>query len=113
MAYGGWIEPSLLLCLRDAGSRRCHELAGMLVGLGFGNVKLKRLYPVLQRMEEKGLVISGDGYVDRPTWRRYEITASGEQHLERWARAFERYRSEMDHFLWLYDEPAVRRKSRV
>ena len=81
--------------------------------LGFGDVKLKRLYPILQRMEKERLVASGDGHVDWPAWRRYEITASGEHHLEQWAEAFENYRTEMDHFLRLYSGWPGQQRSRV
>lgn len=101
-AYKGWLKPSILLCVWDNGGSRGHELAERLVELGFGDVKLKRIYSTLQRMEAAGLVAPDNEYVDRPAWRRYGITASGERHLEFWARSFEAYRKEMDYFLHLY-----------
>ncbi len=110
MTHGGWLEPSLLLCVWDTGECRAHEIAERLAELGFGDVKLKKIYPVLQKMERDGLVTSDDEYLDWPAWRRYGITASGEGYLEIWVNAFERYRDGVDHFLRLYGErPGWRR----
>ena len=86
MTYGGWLEPSLLLCVWDTGECRAHEIAEKLAELGFGDVGLKKIHSMLQKMEKDGLVTSGEGY------------------LEIWAKAFERYRDGVDHFLRLYGE---------
>ena len=113
MAYRGWLEPSLLLCLWNTGGSRGHELAEGLGELGFGEVKLKRIYPILRRMEEKGLITTGDKFVDWPAWRRYEITVFGERYLEHCAKSFVEFQAALDHFLQLYNGLPALQKSRM
>ena len=67
---------------------------------------------MLRGMEKDGLVSTKDSFVDRPAWRRYEITASGERYLERWVGSLEKYHTQVGRFLQLYDEHFARRKSR-
>ena len=112
MAYEGWLVPSLLLCVRNRGSSRGHELAARLVELGFRNADTERLYTMLRKMQREKWVTSedssADGSADRFAERRYEITATGEKHLELWAAAFEKYYIEIDRFLKLYDVELIR-----
>ena len=112
MAYKGWLVPSLLLCLRDRGSSRGHELAARLVELSFRNADMERLYTVSRKMQREKWVTSEDSSVDGSADRfaecRYEITAAGEKHLELWVAAFEKYYVETDRFLRLYDVELIR-----
>ena len=112
IAYRGWLEPFILLCVQNNGGFRGHELAETLAELGFGDVKLKRVYSILQRLEIAGLVASDDEHVNWLAWRRYGITVPGEPRLELWGESFEAYRKETNHFLQLYSEQPVQQKSR-
>ena len=102
-----------MLCLWNAGGSRGHELAEGLGELGFGEIKLKRIYPILRRMEERGLIITGDKFVDWPAWRRYEITVFGERYLEHCAKSFVELQAALDHFLQLYNGLPALQKSRM
>ena len=112
MAYKGWLVPSLLLCMQDHGSSRGHKLAPRLIELVFRNADTERLYTVLRKMERERWTASDDSSVDDSAdWFvecRYEITATGEKHLELWAAAFEKYYVEIDRFLRLYDVELIR-----
>lgn len=85
----GSLEPAVLLLLQEVDGYG-YELAGALEKRGFvsGRVLPARVYETLRRLEQAGAVRAHDEESpEGPARRRYRITASGRQHLARWANA--------------------------
>jgi poly-beta-hydroxybutyrate-responsive repressor len=86
-----FIEPSLLLLLRE---RPVHgyELLELLPELGIeGRVDIGNLYRLLRALEEEGIVRSEwSAELPGPAKRTYELTPAGRRLLDRWAEALRR-----------------------
>lgn len=83
-----FVEPVLLLMLRDRGRSYGYDLAADLneYALTDAEIEAAALYRTLRRLEENGYVKStwdtGNG---GPARRVYALTGTGEQHLREWA----------------------------
>ena len=81
-----WTRATLpLLALTSLGQASGHgyDLIKRLQQSGFSDVKGPNLYPVLERLEESGLLSSAwVAGVEGPGRRVYEVTAAGKQHLK-------------------------------
>jgi len=100
-----FIEPSLLLLLRE---RPLHgyELLDRIPELGVeGRVDIGNLYRLLRALEEEGLVRSEwSADLPGPAKRTYELTDDGRRLLDRWAEALGRARGTIGSFLERYEE---------
>jgi poly-beta-hydroxybutyrate-responsive repressor len=100
-----FIEPSLLLLLRE---RPVHgyELLDRLSELGVdGRVDVGNLYRLLRALEEEGLVASEwSDEPPGPAKRTYELTADGRRVLDTWAEALRRAQTTISTFLDRYQE---------
>jgi poly-beta-hydroxybutyrate-responsive repressor len=100
-----FIEPSLLLLLRE---RPLHgyELLERIPELGVeGRVDVGNLYRLLRALEEEGLVTSEwSADLPGPAKRTYELTAEGRRLLDRWAEALQRAEETIASFLKRYEE---------
>ena len=100
-----FVEPSLLLLLRE---RPLHgyELLERLPEFGIeGRVDIGNLYRLLRALEEEGLVSSEwSADLPGPAKRTYELTDDGRRLLDRWAEALRRARETIGTFLERYEE---------
>ena len=99
-----FVEPSLLLLLRERPMHgyelleRVPELAGE-DGVDVGN-----LYRLLRALEEEGIVTSEwDAGLPGPAKRTYELTDAGRRLLDRWAEALREAQGAIADFLARYD----------
>jgi len=99
-----YVEPSLLLLLRE---RPLHgyELLERLSELGVeGRVDIGNLYRLLRSLEEEGLVSSEwSADLPGPAKRTYELTDEGRRLLDRWAEALRRAQETIEIFLERYE----------
>jgi poly-beta-hydroxybutyrate-responsive repressor len=106
-----FIEPSLLLLLRE---RPLHgyELLERIPELGVeGRVDVGNLYRLLRALEEEGLVTSEwSADLPGPAKRTYELTAEGRRLLDRWAEALQRAEETISSFLERYEKAGVEEK---
>ncbi len=102
---GRFVEPSLLLLLREAANHG-YNLLDSLEQFGFteGDLDPSIVYRVLREMEGEGLLISQwDTAQSGPPRRVYRITEVGEGYLAQWIEDLRRMRDELDHFITLYE----------
>jgi poly-beta-hydroxybutyrate-responsive repressor len=99
-----FVEPSLLLLLRE---RPLHgyELLERIPELGVeGRVDIGNLYRLLRALEEEGLVRSEwSADLPGPAKRTYELTEEGRRLLDRWAEALRRAQETITRFLERYE----------
>ena len=100
-----FVEPSLLLLLRERPMHgyelleRVPELAGE-DGVDVGN-----LYRLLRALEEEGIVRSEwNAELPGPAKRTYELTEDGLRLLDRWADALRETQERISGFLQRYEE---------
>ena len=100
-----FVEPSLLLLLRE-GPLHGYELLERIPELGVeGRVDIGNLYRLLRALEEEGLVTSEwSAELPGPAKRTYELTAEGRRLLDRWAEALQRAEETISSFLKRYEE---------
>jgi PadR family transcriptional regulator len=100
-----FVEPSLLLLLRE-GPLHGYELLERIPELGVeGRVDIGNLYRLLRALEEEGLVTSEwSADLPGPAKRTYELTAEGRRLLDRWAEALQRAEETISSFLKRYEE---------
>ncbi|MGD9695370.1 MAG: helix-turn-helix transcriptional regulator [Thermoleophilia bacterium] len=97
-----WLMPFLLLALEQWQSYG-YDLIQRMSAFGFGVVDSGRVYRILRRLEEDGLVVSGwDTSNDGPARRLYSLTDAGHEYLDTWADSIREYRSMLDRFLSLH-----------
>jgi poly-beta-hydroxybutyrate-responsive repressor len=83
-----FIEPVLLLMLREKGHSYGYELSEMLDKYALTDAQIERaaLYRTLRTLEENGYVTSAwDTAAAGPARRVYSLTKSGHRHLREWA----------------------------
>ena len=96
---------ALLLLLRERPAHGYDLLEHLPELTGADRVDVGNLYRVLRTLEEEGLVASAwDDTLAGPAKRTYEITPTGREALERWARALDETRERIERFLQRYDE---------
>ena len=100
-----FVEPSLLLLLRE---RPLHgyELIERLPELaGEGRIDVGNLYRLLRALEAEGLVTSEwSAELPGPAKRTYELTPEGRRLLDRWAEALREAQQDVQNFLDRYDQ---------
>lgn len=83
----------VLSCLTD-GESYGYEIAHTLEEAGLGKIRGGTLYPVLNRLEESGLVRAEFRAAERGPGRRYyELTRDGHQHLREEGESWETFHS--------------------
>ncbi|MEU0373224.1 PadR family transcriptional regulator [Streptomyces sp. NPDC006283] len=77
----GVLDLLVLSCL-TGGESYGYEISKALAEAGLGQIKGGTLYPVLNRLEEAGLVVGEFRAAERGPGRRYyRLTADGQEHL--------------------------------
>jgi poly-beta-hydroxybutyrate-responsive repressor len=105
-----FIEPVLLLMLRDKGHSYGYELAESLAEYALTDARIERaaLYRTLRTLEENGHVTSTwDTGAAGPARRVYSLTRSGELHLREWSEVMSRLASAMEAFTKRVEKPGV------
>ena len=83
-----FVEPVVLLILREKGHAHGYDLSASLVNYAFTDSEIERaaLYRVLRRLERFAYVKSGWKIAPNgPARRVYSLTSKGEAHLREWA----------------------------
>jgi len=97
-----FVEPVLLLVLREKGRSYGYDLLGSLAEHAFtdGEIEKAVLYRTLRRLEQNRY-ISSDWDTDEPgpARRVYTLTKAGEQHLKEWAQVLAKVASAMNRFV--------------
>lgn len=105
------LVPYLLLALSVY---RAHGylLQQYLQGMGFFGVDTTTIYRNLRHLEKQGLVSSAwDTDSQGPARRVYSLTDAGRTFLNTWAGALGNYRTFLDQFFSMYQDPALTRGS--
>lgn len=97
-----FIEPVLLLMIRERGQTYGYELSNDLERYSFTDAEIERaaLYRTLKVLEKNGCVVSkwdleGSG----PARKLYSLTKTGEEHLRDWAEVLSKVAKSMSHFV--------------
>ena len=97
-----FVEPVVLLLLRNKGHSYGYDLAGDLHEHALTDAEIERaaLYRTLRQLEMNGNV-SSEWETDQggPARRVYKLTARGEQHLEEWATVLDHLSKSMARFV--------------
>lgn len=97
-----FVEPVLLLMLKDKGESYGYDLSGDLESYSFTDAEIERaaLYRTLRRLEINGYVRSTwDKKNPGPARRVYLLTKQGEKHLQEWAEVLGNVSSSMTKFV--------------
>ena len=97
-----FVEPVVLLLLREKGQSYGYDLSGALQTHALTDAEIERaaLYRTLRQLEINGNVTSGwETDKSGPARRVYRLTAQGEQHLEEWATVLEHMSKSMARFV--------------
>lgn len=97
-----FVEPVVLLLLKEKGQSYGYDLAGDLHKHALTDAEIERaaLYRTLRQLEMNGNVSSEwDTDQNGPARRVYKLTARGEQHLEEWASVLEHVSKSMARFV--------------
>ncbi|MBN9659349.1 MAG: helix-turn-helix transcriptional regulator [Acidobacteria bacterium] len=97
-----FVEPVLLLLLKQKGRSYGYDLAGELPQHALTDAEIERaaLYRTLRQLEENGNVAS-EWETDQggPARRVYRLTPQGEAHLEEWATVLDHVSKSMAQFV--------------
>jgi PadR family transcriptional regulator, regulatory protein PadR len=107
-----FIEPVLLLMLRDKGHSYGYELSENLGEYALTDAQIERaaLYRTLRTLEENGHVTSTwDTDSAGPARRVYSLTRSGEVHLQEWSEVMGRLAIAMEAFTERVGKPNAER----
>jgi poly-beta-hydroxybutyrate-responsive repressor len=105
-----FIEPVLLLMLRDKGHSYGYELSENLAEYALTDAQIERaaLYRTLRTLEENGHVTSTwDTENAGPARRVYSLTDSGLAHLREWSEVMGRLASAMEGFTERVAKPSA------
>jgi len=97
-----FVEPVLLLMLKQRGRSYGYDLSAGLSRYAFTDAEIERavLYRTLRRLEENGYVTSDwDVGEPGPARRLYSLTAGGKRHLREWAAVLANIASAMARFV--------------
>jgi len=100
-----FVEPSLLLLLRERPLHGYELIERLPEVVGEGRVDVGNLYRLLRSLEAEG-VVSSEWSADLPgpAKRTYELTAEGGRLLDRWAEALRQAQTDVQSFLDRYEE---------
>jgi PadR family transcriptional regulator PadR len=97
-----FVEPVLLLMLKERGRSHGYDLSEHLAEYAFTDAEIERavLYRTLRRFQENGYVRS-NWRVDAagPARRVYALTKAGERHLREWGQVLTKVAVSMDRFV--------------
>jgi poly-beta-hydroxybutyrate-responsive repressor len=100
-----FVEPSLLLLLRERPLHGYELIERLPEVVGEGRVDVGNLYRLLRALEAEGLVSSEwSADLPGPAKRTYELTAEGRRLLDRWAEALREVQGDVKGFLDRYEE---------
>ncbi len=97
-----FVEPVLLLVLREKGRTYGYDILGSLAEHAFtdGEIEKAVLYRTLGRLEKNGYIRSNwDTSEPGPARRVYRLTREGEQHLQEWAQVLAKVAGAMTRFV--------------
>ena len=97
-----FVEPVLLLMLKEKGRSYGYDLSADLSRYAFTDAEIERavLYRTLRRLEENGYVTSDwDTEEPGPARRVYSLTKEGKQHLREWADVLSNVAAGMSRFV--------------
>ena len=97
-----FVEPVLLLVLKEKGQSYGYDLLGSLAEHAFtdGEIEKAVLYRTLRRLEHHGYIVSTwDTDTSGPARRVYTLTKDGERHLDEWAQILAKVASSMNRFV--------------
>jgi poly-beta-hydroxybutyrate-responsive repressor len=97
-----FVEPVLLLMLKEKGGSYGYDLLGNLADYAFtdGEIEKAVLYRTLRRLEENGHIRSGwETSAPGPARRVYTLTRDGERHLQQWAQVLAKVAGSMHRFV--------------
>jgi PadR family transcriptional regulator len=100
-----FVEPSLLLLLRERPLHGYELIERLPEVVGEGRVDVGNLYRLLRSLEAEG-VVSSEWSADLPgpAKRTYELTVEGRRLLDRWAEALRQAQTDVQSFLDRYEE---------
>ncbi len=104
-----FVEPVLLLMLKDKGRSYGYDLSGNLDRYAFTDAEIERaaLYRTLRRLERFGYVTSDwDMTEPGPARRVYALTRQGDAHLREWAQVLGKVAGAMSRFVRRVDSMA-------
>jgi DNA-binding PadR family transcriptional regulator len=111
-----FIEPVVLLMIRERGRTYGYELSSELDDYVFTDSEIERaaLYRTLNVLEKNGFVVSEwDVKGSGPARKLYSLTADGEGHLRQWAQVLNKMGKSMSQFVRKVEGlPRKRRPSR-
>jgi poly-beta-hydroxybutyrate-responsive repressor len=100
-----FVEPSLLLLLRERPLHGYELIERLPEVAGEGRIDVGNLYRLLRALEGEGLVTSEwSADLPGPAKRTYELTEQGRRLLDRWAEALRESQGVVQRFLDRYDE---------
>ena len=97
-----FIEPVLLLMIRERGQAYGYDLSGDLADYAFTDADIERaaLYRTLNILEKNKYVTSHwDTKGSGPARKVYSLTKDGEHHLQQWAEVLHKVSKSMSHFV--------------
>jgi len=110
-----FIEPVLLLMIRERGRTYGYNLSNELTKYAFTDAEIERaaLYRTLKILETNGFVVSEwDVAGSGPARKQYSLTKQGERHLRQWAQVLNKVGKSMAHFVRKVESLPASRKSR-
>jgi PadR family transcriptional regulator PadR len=97
-----FIEPVLLLMIRERGQTYGYDLSNELADYAFTDAEIERaaLYRTLKILESNGFLVSKwDVEGSGPARKLYSLTKEGEQHLKQWAQVLDKVCKSMFQFV--------------
>ncbi len=97
-----FVEPVLLLMLKERGGSYGYDLSGHLAEYAFTDAEIERavLYRTLRRLQENGYVSSNWRMGEAgPARKVYTLTKAGKNHLREWAEVLTKVADSMDRFV--------------
>ncbi len=97
-----FIEPVLLLMIRERGQSHGYDLSNELGKYAFTDAEIERaaLYRTLNILERNGYVTSTwDVHGTGPARKVYSLTPDGEEHLQHWAQVLKKVSKSMSRFV--------------
>jgi len=97
-----FVEPVVLLILREKGHTHGYDLSASLAAYAFTDAEVERaaLYRTLRRLERYAYVKSGWKVAKTgPARRVYALTSKGEAHLQEWAMVLHKVAASMTRYV--------------
>ena len=97
-----FVEPVILLLLKQKGEAHGYELAGEIAGYALTDAQIETaaLYRTLRSLENNGYVVSKwDVNGSGPARRIYRLSSSGVEHLNEWTAILEQMAKSMAVFV--------------